>query len=87
MDVVLNSELKKFARQQVMSGRYDTLDDVVAAGLFRLMQDDENVDFAPGELQLLVDEGESDFVRGDTLTFAQVRRHFEQRRAGTSKKV
>jgi Arc/MetJ-type ribon-helix-helix transcriptional regulator len=65
----------------VSAGRYEKPGDVVAAALTRLMQDDGDDAFAPGELNALVQEGEADIARGDTLTLDQVRPHFRSRRA------
>ena len=79
MNLVLKPELEKFVEEQVKAGRFDTAEAVVSAALTRLMQDDDGVDFAPGDLQAMVDEGEADIARGDTLTLDQVREHFRQR--------
>jgi 2,4-dienoyl-CoA reductase-like NADH-dependent reductase (Old Yellow Enzyme family) len=34
--------------------------------------------FAPGELRELVEKGEADIARGDTLSLAQLRKHFRR---------
>jgi len=81
MNLALKPEFEKFVEEQVKTGRFDTPEAVVAAALTRLMQDDDDVDFAPGELQAMLDEGETDIARGDVLTLDQVRAHFQQRRA------
>jgi putative addiction module CopG family antidote len=80
MNLSLKPQLKKFVENQVKTGRYESIDQVLAAGVARLMQDDGNDDFAPGELQKLVDEGEADIARGNFITLAQARKHFERRR-------
>lgn len=85
MNVALKPKLRKFVEEQVKTGRYDTVGDVVAAALSRLMQDHHTREFAPGELRSLVIEGEADIARGDTLTLKQARRHF--RRFGVRSRV
>lgn len=83
MNVALKPKLKKFVDDQVSAGRYQKAGDVVAAALTQLMQEDGDGAFAPGELSALVRDGEADIARGNTLTLAQVRRHFRLRRAGS----
>jgi putative addiction module CopG family antidote len=80
MNVTLKPKLKKFIENQVKSGRYSAAEDVVAAGLTRLMQDDKtDYGVARGELAILVAEGESDIAGGNTFTLDQVRKHFRRR--------
>jgi putative addiction module CopG family antidote len=78
MNLALKPKLKRFVENQVKAGRYDSPNDVVAAGLNRLMQDDRDFRFAAGELQRLVDDGEANIARGNVLSLQQVRRHFRQ---------
>jgi len=83
MRITLQPRLKKFVEKQVKAGCYQSTDAVLAAGLTRLMQDEQSFDFAPGELQTLVDEGEADLARGDAFALEQVRAHFRGKaRAG-----
>ena len=86
MNLALKPELEKFVDEQVKAGRFDTPEAVVAAALTRLMQDDDGIDFAPGELQAMVDEGEADIARGDVLTLDQVRANFHRRRVDAGAK-
>jgi putative addiction module CopG family antidote len=86
MNVALKPELKKFVEKEVKAGRYESVDDVMAAAVTRLMQDDQGIDLKPGELQALIEKGEADIARGDVLTLSQVRKHFRQRRSSTSRK-
>ena len=79
MDIALRPSLKKFVEKQIKSGRYGSVADVMNAALVRLMQDDEEMDFAPGELQGMVDKGEADIARGNVMTLSDVRKHFRQR--------
>jgi putative addiction module CopG family antidote len=84
MNVSLKPKLKKFVETQVQAGRYESAEDVVSAGLTRLMQDRRESGFRPGELAKLVAEGEADFARDDVLTMSQVRKHFQRRAKSNS---
>jgi putative addiction module CopG family antidote len=86
MNVALRPELKKFVEKEVKAGRYESVDDVLAAAVTRLMQEDQGIDFKPGELQALIDKGEADIARGDVLTLSQVRKRFHQRRSAGVRK-
>jgi Arc/MetJ-type ribon-helix-helix transcriptional regulator len=66
--------IEKFTDKQVKAGRYDSVEDMPSAAITRLMQDDEDHDFAPGELQAIVDAGELDIARGDVLTLGEIQR-------------
>ena len=74
MQIALQPKMRKFVESQLKSGRYERADDVVAAALGRLMQDERAKSFAPGELRKLVAEGEADIARGDTVTLAEAGR-------------
>jgi putative addiction module CopG family antidote len=74
MNITLTPSLAKFVKQQVKEGRYESVDHVMTAAVARLMQDDD-LQFAPGELQALVDEGEADIRRGDVFTLQEVRKY------------
>lgn len=79
MNVVLKPELQKFVDEQVTTGRYPSAEDVVAAAVTRFMQDERLGEFAPGELDALLAEGEADLQRGDFVTMDEVREHFRRR--------
>ncbi len=85
MNVTLKPGLKKFVTSQIKTGRYDSVEDVFSAAIARLMQDEQAVDFAPGELLALVEEGEADIQRGDVLTLEEVRLHFQKKAAAAMK--
>jgi putative addiction module CopG family antidote len=51
MNLQLSPELKRFVDQQVKSGRFSSADEVVQAGLARLMLDPEPEALAPDAVQ------------------------------------
>ncbi|MDB5353840.1 MAG: putative addiction module antidote protein family [Phycisphaerales bacterium] len=65
MSLQLKPELQKFIDDQVKAGRYDSPEEVVEAGIATLVQQERYGDFAPGELDRLLAEGEADIQRGD----------------------
>jgi antitoxin ParD1/3/4 len=59
MNLAITPELQKLIEQRMKSGRYATAQDVVAAALHALDQDDRLGDFESGELEQLLAEGEN----------------------------
>ena len=59
MNLAITPELEKLIRRRMKAGHYATPQEVVAAGLYRLDQDDKLGDFEPGELDGLLAEGEN----------------------------
>jgi putative addiction module CopG family antidote len=80
MNITLKPPLRNFVDKQIKSGRYTSAENVMAAAIARLMQDDRDIDFSQGELRALVKKGEQDIARGAVLSMQQVRKHFRQRR-------
>jgi antitoxin ParD1/3/4 len=79
MEIVLKPELQRYVEQQVRSGKYAAVEDVVAAALVRQMQDERLDQFLPGELDELLAAGEADLERGDVVTLEEAREHFRRR--------
>jgi antitoxin ParD1/3/4 len=69
MNISLDAELQKFVNEKVKAGEYRSADEVVRAGLKRLMHED---DFAPGELNALIAVGEAELQRGETVDGEEV---------------
>lgn len=69
MHVAISGDVQKLIEQRMKSGKYATPEDVVAAGLYVLDQNEKTVEFADGELDQLLAEGEDG---GDTLDGKQV---------------
>jgi antitoxin ParD1/3/4 len=58
MQLSLPPEIQKLIEERVRSGRYQSAEDVVAAAVANLDQQESVGDFVPGELDSLIDEGE-----------------------------
>lgn len=67
MNLSLDPELQKLIDERVKSGRYATAEDVVAAALLTLDQQEWFGDFASGELDTLLAEGEQSITEEGTL--------------------
>jgi putative addiction module CopG family antidote len=75
MGVTLSPQTEQLIRQRVERGGYASEDDVVRAALESLEQQETSADFAPGELDVMLAEGERS---GEPLdaeqVFAELRR-------------
>ena len=58
MQLSLPPEIQRLIEERVRSGRYQSPEDVVAAAVANLDQQESAGDFAPGELDELLAEGE-----------------------------
>ncbi len=76
-------ELQKVVQDRVKSGKYATPEDVVAAGILALDQQDRFGDFARGELDQLLREGEQSISRKGTVDGDQA---FRRRRRDRARK-
>jgi putative addiction module CopG family antidote len=78
MELPLTSKTIRQIEAKVSSGRYRTAEDVLRAALAALDQHESFADFAPGELDALLAEGEKSIRREGTIpakkVFAQTRR-------------
>jgi putative addiction module CopG family antidote len=82
MNVRLKPELQKFIDDEVKSGNFASADEVIEAGLARLMLDPAPNDSDPGTLAA-IDEAEAQLDRGEGLpldeAFARLRKkHFAE---------
>ncbi|MGB7159688.1 MAG: type II toxin-antitoxin system ParD family antitoxin [Tepidisphaeraceae bacterium] len=69
MNLSLPSHVQKLIDDRVKSGKYGTAEDVVAAAISNLDQQEAFGDFEPGEFDRLIEEGERS---GDALDGEQV---------------
>ncbi|HEY9773881.1 MAG TPA: type II toxin-antitoxin system ParD family antitoxin [Planktothrix sp.] len=83
MDLSLDPEIQKLIDERIKSGRYATPEDVVAAALLTLDQQDWLGDFAPGEIDLLLSDGEQSIANDGTLDGDEA---FKARRARRASK-
>lgn len=67
MNLSLDPKLQKLIDERVKSGKYARPEDVVAAALLTLDQQERFGDFASGELDELLAEGERSIVKDGTL--------------------
>jgi Arc/MetJ-type ribon-helix-helix transcriptional regulator len=78
MKLELPSRIQKSIQQRVKSGKYRRPEDVVAAAIVSLDQQDAIGDFTVGELDRLLKAGERDIASGDVIdadrAFAELRR-------------
>ena len=58
MHLSLPAHIQRLIEERVRSGKYETAEDVVAAAVEHLDQQEEAGDFEPGELDRLIEEGE-----------------------------
>ncbi|HEX8914646.1 MAG TPA: type II toxin-antitoxin system ParD family antitoxin [Humisphaera sp.] len=82
MNVALSPEAERLVQQNISAGRYATPEDVVTAALASLAQ--SNGDFASGEMERLLAEGEASIARDGTLDGDAALEARRQRRAQRS---
>lgn len=58
MNLSLSPQTQKLIEARLRRGEYKTADDVVAAALAQLDQQEQLADFEPGELDALIKQGE-----------------------------
>ena len=81
MSLALQPEVQKLIDDRVASGKYLSAEDVVAAAIVSLIQQEQFGDFAVGELDELLAEGERS-IRGEgTLDGDEAFRMRRERRA------
>ena len=78
MQITLPSDVEAAVRTRVDSGAFASPEDVVRAALVALQQHEQFGDFAPGELDGLLAEGEASIAKEGTLDGDKA---FEARRA------
>ena len=66
MNVLLNPQLEKFVADEVKSGHFTSAEEVVEAGLARLMLDHGSEDF-DAELTATIEEAEDQLDRGEGM--------------------
>jgi Arc/MetJ-type ribon-helix-helix transcriptional regulator len=67
MPLSLNPVVQKLIDKRVKSGQYATPEDVIAAAILTLDQQEQSGDFAPSELDALLAEGERSVLEEGTL--------------------
>jgi putative addiction module CopG family antidote len=72
MNLALPDSIKRLIEERVRSGRYDSPEEVVAAAVTQLDQQDQAATFPPGTLDAAIAEGEVDIAKGDVLDLDDV---------------
>ena len=89
MTIKLDARMQRMIQRRVQAGRYSSAQDVLRAGLAALEQQEQIGDFAPGELDELIAEGERSLKgrRGipAAKVFAELRARSSTRRTTTRK--
>jgi antitoxin ParD1/3/4 len=84
MTIKLSPKTQKLVKARLKSGRYASAEEVLLAGLASLTRQEQMGDFAPGELEHLVTEGEQSIHREGTVdateVFADLRRRAQHLR-------
>jgi Arc/MetJ-type ribon-helix-helix transcriptional regulator len=81
MNLSLDPDVQKLIDDRVRSGKYATPEDVVAAALATLVHQERQGDFAPGELDELLAEGEQSLKHEEPLDGEQAYRLRREKRA------
>jgi antitoxin ParD1/3/4 len=81
MNLSLSPDVQRLIDERVMSGQYARPEDVVAAALVTLDQQERFGDFAPGELDALLAEGEHSLEQEGSLDGDEAFRRRRERRA------
>lgn len=81
MNLSLDPKLQQLIEARVKSGQYASAEDVVAAALLSLDQQERFGDFGPGELDRLLAEGERSITEDGTLDGDEAFRLRQSRRA------
>lgn len=83
MNLALKPETRRLIKQKLESGRYASAEQIVEAGLAALEQQESFGNFAPGELNDLLAEGERSIQRDGVVpaeeVFAELRRRSKAR--------
>jgi Arc/MetJ-type ribon-helix-helix transcriptional regulator len=79
MKLDLDRKTQKLIEERMRDGRYDSPEDVVRAALGSLISQEQFGDFAPGELDRLLEEGEESIRRHGTQDGKAVFKKLRQR--------
>jgi antitoxin ParD1/3/4 len=77
MDITLSPKMQAFIDRKMRAGEYTSPAEVIEAGLANLEQQEQLGDFAPGELDALLAEGQADIDQGRVYNGAEVFRELD----------
>lgn len=81
MELSLRPDIEKFIAKEVKKGRFASAEEMVTAAILTLKQEELCGDFAPGELNELLAEGERSIEAHGTLDGDAAFRNRRKRRA------
>jgi Arc/MetJ-type ribon-helix-helix transcriptional regulator len=81
MELALAPEVERMIEDCMKTGGFITAEDVVSAAVHRFREKDLSSDFAPGELNRLIEEGENS---GPPIPYEQVRAELKALREARS---
>ncbi len=84
MNIILRPETERLLEEQLKKTGYQSVDELVRAGITSL---EIHGDFAPGELDRLLAEGEADLAAGHVVDGEQVFRELDQMSASRREKL
>lgn len=87
MELRLPAKYRKMIENRVRAGKYGSAEDVIMAALMTLDGSEKYGDFAPGELDALVGEGEASAKREGVYSAEQVFKELRQRSARARRKA
>ena len=79
MTIPLSDELRRLIDERLKTGGYNSPEDVLPAGLAALEQNEKFGDFASGELDALLEEGERSILEGHLRQAEDVRSDLQRR--------
>lgn len=81
MNVTLRPELEKYIEEQLRAGRFDSADELLEAGIARLMLDPP-VDALDADDLRAIEESEAQIERGEVLDWNQVSNELRRKYLG-----
>jgi len=87
MRMTLSPEMEKLIVDTAAKYQYESVDDFLRAAVDSFEQGEALVQFEPGELQKLVDEGEQSILEHGTVSLATVRSQLADLSARRTEKV
>ena len=82
MNISLSPEFEQFVQEQVKAGNYATAEEVIQAGLARLMLDPP-LDEIDDETLAAIERSEAEIDRGECRPFKEVAAEFRRKYLGT----
>jgi Arc/MetJ-type ribon-helix-helix transcriptional regulator len=82
MNVTLKPEIQKFVDEQVGAGVFSSPQELVEAGIARLMLDPQSNDFLDADDLAAIEESEAQIARGDVLDWKKASAQLRKKHLG-----